>query len=88
MHSFKPDIVIHLPSLLSAMGEKHPELMELIGIGSFKIVSQECMKLKSTLFCPSSIAVYGLTSEHDGTQEETACEPITIYGCTKVYLEL
>jgi len=44
MTSWKPDIVIHLPSLLSAMGEKHPELMELIGIGSFKIAAQECMK--------------------------------------------
>jgi len=88
MENFSPDIVIHLPSLLSAMGEKHPELMEVIGIGSFKIVSQECIKRKSTLFVPSSIAVYGTTSIHDETPEKTACEPLTIYGCTKIYLEL
>jgi threonine 3-dehydrogenase len=40
------------------------------------------------LFTPSSIAVYGTSSEHNETPEETACEPSTIYGCTKVYLEL
>jgi len=70
------------------MGEKHPDLMEQIGIGSFKIVSQECINMNATMFVPSSIAVYGNTSTLDGTPEETACEPLTIYGCTKVYLEL
>lgn len=88
MDKFKPTLVIHLPSLLSAVGEKKPELMEMIGLGTFKIVSKGCLKNGSSLFAPSSIAVYGTTSGDDETPEVTACEPMTIYGCTKVYLEL
>jgi len=34
--------------MIIAMGEKHPDLMEQIGIGSFKIVSQECINMNTT----------------------------------------
>ena len=53
-----------------------------------KIFQEKILTKINRLFTPSSIAVYGNSSEHNETPEETACEPSTIYGCTKVYLEL
>ena len=33
------------------------------------------------------MAVYGPSSNHNLTTEDTTLDPITIYGCTKIYME-
>ena len=42
------------------------------------------------LFCPSSISAYGFTDFRDklNVNENTYQRPTTIYGVTKVYMEL
>ena len=40
------------------------------------------------VFSPSTIAVFGDTTPKDATPDETVCEPTTMYGLTKVHVEL
>lgn len=51
-----------------------------------KVCAQENIKL----FCPSSISAYGFTDFNDklNVNENTYQRPTTIYGVTKVYMEL
>lgn len=85
-HEFEE--VYHLASLLSATGEKHPDMAWNINMDGLKNVLDLCKEYESRLFWASSIAVFGPTTPKNNTPQRTVLEPITMYGVTKVSGEL
>lgn len=87
--SFKPDTIFHLAGILSAVGEKNPELAWNVNINGLKNVLDVARDRKiKKIFWPSSIAAFGPTTPRDNTPQHTILEPTTIYGATKVAGEL
>jgi nucleoside-diphosphate-sugar epimerase len=84
----KVDTLFHLVSLLSATGEKTPDLAWDININSLKNILDLAVKYKIKLFWPSSIAAFGPTTPRNNTGQKTVLEPTTMYGVTKVAGEL
>ena len=81
--------IYQLASLLSATGEKDPDLafqINLIGLKNTLDACRECNVRK--IFWPSSIAAFGPTTPRDNTPQRTVLEPTTMYGVTKVSGEL
>lgn len=80
--------IYHLASLLSASGEKNPQLAWDVNINGLKNILDLSIKNKIKVFWPSSIAVFGPTTPKDNTPQHTILEPTTIYGVTKLTGEL
>jgi threonine 3-dehydrogenase len=92
------DMVFHLAALLSARGERDPELAHQINVeGTLNVLrmatNQSARLGRPVRFLfPSSIAVYGLPSPDEKramgrVREEQWNVPITMYGCNKLYCE-
>ncbi len=83
------DTIYQLASLLSATGEKNPDLafgINLIGLkNTLDIAKAHGVK---KVFWPSSIAAFGPTTPRENTPQRTVLEPSTMYGVTKVAGEL
>ncbi len=83
------DIIIHNASVLSATGEKNPQLAHSINFEGFYNALEATRELNlEQLFAPSSIAAFGPTTPLDNTPNTTIMEPTSIYGVSKVYTEL
>lgn len=80
--------IYHLVSLLSATGEKNPDLAWKLNVEGLKIILDVAVKNNIKVFWPSSIAVFGPTTPRDNTPQNTVLEPTTMYGVTKVAGEL
>ncbi len=80
--------VYHLASILSAIGEKKPQLTWDVNVNGLKIFLDLAVEHEIKLFWASSIAVFGPTSPLDNTPQHTILEPVTMYGVTKVTGEL
>ena len=79
--------VYHLAAILSATGEKNPELCWKINMDGLMNVLELSRKYKFRIFAPSSIAVFG--SDVDTIAHQNSPKnPSTIYGVTKVAGEL
>ena len=82
---FKPTVVYHLAGILSAVGEKNPDL-------AWKVNTQgwiNCLGLAvrngiQRVFFPSSIAVFGPGSPLPNTGQNVPLHPTTVYGITKM----
>ncbi len=86
---YQINTVYHLAALLSANGEKNPELTWRINMDGTLGVFQVCVeKSIQRIFFPSSIAVYGPTTPKLSTPQHTSFEPSTVYGISKVTGEL
>lgn len=86
--SFRADTIIHLAGILSATGEKDPQLAwDVNANGTFTALecAREC---GAALFFPSSIAAFGPSTPHQNTPQDTLQRPTTIYGVAKVTGEL
>jgi len=81
--------VYHLVAILSANGEQDPIAAWDINMKSLLNVL-ECAKegLIEKVFWPSSIAVFGPNAPKLQTSQDTLCDPITVYGVSKVAGEL
>lgn len=80
--------MIHLAAILSASGEKNPQLAYRVNVDSFKHVIDACVEYEARLFSPSSIAAFGASTPLDMTPNTTIMRPQTMYGATKVFNEL
>tara|TARA_Y100000766_G_scaffold285404_1_gene308604 strand:+ start:2517 stop:3473 length:957 start_codon:yes stop_codon:yes gene_type:complete len=75
--------VYHLAALLSATGEKNPELCRKVNVGGTVSVLEASKKCSMRVFCPSSIAVFGPDAPKHAPQLADL-NPTTVYGETKV----
>ena len=83
------DAIFHLSAILSAIGEKDPQLcwdVNINGLHNILEIARERKLLR--VFCPSSIAAFGPETPQDNTPQETIMLPKTMYGVTKVAGEL
>ncbi len=83
----KIDEVYHLAALLSATGEKNPQLCWKINMDGLMNVLELAKKYKFRIFAPSSIAVFGADTGKIARQD-SPLNPATMYGITKVAGEL
>ncbi len=92
------DAVFHLAALLSTRGERDPDLAHQINVEGtlhlLRMAQQQTDRLGRPVrfIFPSSVAVYGLpdldTKNRAGAvREDQYHEPITMYGCNKLYCE-
>lgn len=82
-------IIHHLAAILSAAGEKNPQLcfnVNIIGLYNVLEVVRE-LGVKQ-IVCPSSIAVFGPETPRDNTPQQTVILPKTMYGVSKAAGEL
>ncbi|MCL4342042.1 MAG: NAD-dependent epimerase/dehydratase family protein [Candidatus Thermoplasmatota archaeon] len=81
--------IFHLAAILSATGEKDPFMtfnVNLLGTQNIYAAAKEFNLDK--LFIPSTIGVYGPTTPKDMVQEDTVIRPATMYGITKISVEM
>jgi len=79
----------HLAAILSAAGEKNPQLcfnVNIIGLYNVLEVARELGVVQ--IVCPSSIAVFGPETPRDNTPQQTVILPKTMYGVSKAAGEL
>jgi len=75
--------IYHLAAILSATGEKKPELCQRVNVGGTITVLEVAKEHDLRVFSPSSIAVFGPDSPRIAPQV-TPLNPTTTYGMTKV----
>lgn len=82
------DGIYNLVALLSATGEKNPQLAWNINMGALLNSLNIAKDNKAALFTPSSIGAFGENTPHYKTPQDTVMRPNTIYGVCKVSGEL
>jgi len=96
--TYEIDEIYHLAALLSTRAEFAPHIAHEVNVtGTLNMLTLAVDQAKSQgraikFFFPSSIAIYGLDNEKIKTiagaiTESEYCNPITMYGCNKLYCE-
>lgn len=86
---YQIDTIYHLAAILSATGEKNPQLCWDININGLYNVLEVSRELNvKQIICPSSIAVFGPDTPRENTPQQTIIFPKTMYGITKASGEL
>jgi nucleoside-diphosphate-sugar epimerase len=84
----KIERIYHLAALLSAVAEANPQAAWNVNINGLYNVLEVAREHKCSVFTPSSIGAFGLSTPQDGTPQDTIQRPNTMYGVTKVAGEL
>lgn len=85
----RSDVIYHLAAILSARGERNPDLAWDVNInGTYNVLEVGRDKGLARIFIPSSIAVFGPETPKEQTPQETILRPKTMYGLTKVAGEM
>ncbi len=83
------NVIHHLASLLSVVGEQNPQLTWQVNMtGLYNVLETAREEKLAKVFWPSSIAVFGSGVPRVNTPQNTVLIPSTIYGVTKVAGEL
>lgn len=82
------DSIVHFSALLSAIGEHNVSEALKINIYGFHNIIELCRRYRLSLFCPSTIGAFGDYSPRNPTPDITVQRPRTIYGVSKVHMEL
>jgi len=85
---YRIDTIYNLAALLSAVAEAKPKLAWKIGIGGLFNVLEVAREMHCAVFTPSSIGAFGPDAPKSKTPQDTARNPQTIYGVSKVTGEL
>lgn len=89
VEKYSIDTIYHLGAILSAVGEKKPQLAYDVNMnGLFNILETGREKELERIMVPSSIAAFGPDSPKNDTPNDTIMRPNTMYGVTKVAGEL
>lgn len=88
VNKYRVDTIFNLVALLSAVGEKDPQLAWNINMGALMNSLDVARQYECALFTPSSIGAFGPSSPKDNTPQDTLMQPTTIYGVCKVTGEL
>ena len=80
--------IIHLAAVLSAVGEKNPQLAYAINMNGLFNVLEIAREKNIAVFTPSSIAAFGPSTPKKMVPQQTIQRPTTMYGVTKVAGEL
>ncbi len=80
--------IYHLAALLSAVAEANPALAWDVNMNGLYNVLEIARGYKCSVFTPSSIGAFGLSTPLDNTPQDTIQRPWTMYGVTKVSGEL
>ena len=76
--------IYHLAAVLSATGEKNPNLAWHLNMDGLINVLDASVEYKvSKVYWPSSIAAFGPTTPKIKTPQDTVMDPTTIYGISK-----
>ena len=84
----KIDTIMNLAALLSAVGEKNPQLLWDVNMNGLYNCLEIARETGAMVFTPSSIAAFGPSTPKDFTPQDTIQRPSTIYGVSKVAGEL
>lgn len=80
--------IIHLPALLSATCEANLPLAMKVNIDTANSAMLIADEFKCKLFIPSSIGAFGPGSPLEAVPDKCIQDPLTFYGCSKIYAEL
>jgi len=88
VEKYSIDTIFHLAAILSAVAEAKPNLAWDVNINGMYNVLEVAREDKCSVFVPSSIGAFGLSTPLDNTPQDTIQRPNTMYGVTKVAGEL
>ena len=85
IQKFKITQVFHLAAILSATGEKIPMKCWQVNVDGYLNILEACRKNNvQKIFYPSTIAVFGSDAQKIKAPQNSALNPSTVYGISKV----